>query len=167
MIKIHIDEEAYKRISQHLFSRKAEQVAFIYMQLSENNILIIDDYFCVPPEELVYESEYHAEITSKVQARVIKESWDKKRHLGEIHTHPFSKKETTFSGSDMAGFNDFVPHIWWRLRGGPYVAIVFGQNDFDIIAWVQSPNSPERVASIKVGDKLLYPNNLFFEDKYE
>lgn len=164
MTKVIISPEIYGNLREHLFSRDSEQVAFVYMRAVEDD-LMVDDYFCVPPSELVYESEYHAEISAGAQAEAIKSAWDKKCHLGEIHTHPFSIEGTTFSYSDTTGFREFVPHVWWRLRGGPYVAMVFGQKDFDALIWKQDPENPEEIESIQVGDERLRPNNLFF--KYE
>lgn len=161
MTKIIIPHKIYAKLRECLFSRDSEQVAFIYMYATADS-LVVDDYFCIPSSELIYESEYHAEISATVQAKVIKDAWDKKRHLGEMHTHPFSTKGTTFSYSDVSGFREFVPHVWWRLKGGPYVAIVFGQNDFDVLVWKQDPKNPEEIGSIQVDDEVLRPNNLFF-----
>lgn len=164
MTKIIIPPEIYARLREHLFSRDSEQVAFIYMRPDADDLLV-DDCFCVPPSELVYESEYHAEISADAQAMAIKNAWNRKRHLGEIHTHPFSTKETSFSYSDVVGFQEFVPHVWWRLKSGPYVAIVFGLNDFDALLWKQDSETPEMIEQIQVGGETLRPNNLFF--KYE
>lgn len=164
MTKVIIPPEIYEKLKAHLFSRDFEQVAFMYLR-SDGDDLIVEDYFCVPPSELVYESEYHAEISADAQAMAIKSAWDKKLHLGEIHTHPFSVEGTTFSYSDAAGFREFVPHVWWRLKGGPYVAMVFGQGDFDALVWKQDSETPEMVEHVQVGDEALRPNNLFF--KYE
>lgn len=164
MTKVMIPPNLYAKLREHLFSRGSEQVAFIYMR-AEGDALVVDDIFCVPPEDLVYESEYHAEISAAAQASAIKIAWDKGRHLGEIHTHPFSTAGTTFSYSDAAGFREFVPHVWWRLKSGPYLAMVFGQHDFDALAWKNGPEEAEEITCVQVGAETLRPNNLYF--KYE
>jgi hypothetical protein len=43
-----------------------------------------------------------------------------------------------------------VPHLWWRLKGRPYAALVFGYESFDGVAWVASPDDPEPVGRLSV-----------------
>ncbi len=163
MTILHIAPETYEYIHKYLFSAKTEQVAFLFLEqqkIGDSLTLTVKDFFCVPQSELVFESTYHAEVTPEVQAKVIKQAWDNKLHLGEVHTHPFVGEEAGFSYSDRLGFEEFVPHVWWRLQKGPYIALVFGHDSFDALVWVQDPHTPERIEAIHVGDKILHPTNL-------
>ena len=42
-----------------------------------------------------------------------------------------------------------VPHLWWRLRGRPYGAVVVDGDTFDGLAWVVSADRPEHVVGIE------------------
>jgi hypothetical protein len=82
--------------------------------------------------------------SEEAQARIIKMASDRKLLLGEIHSHPGCRQDAGFSPSDLAGFDDFVPHIFWRLRAKRYVALVFGENDFDALVWSNDPKARYR-----------------------
>jgi hypothetical protein len=43
-----------------------------------------------------------------------------------------------------------VPHLWWRLGGRPYAALVFGAETFDGLAWNHSPADAVPVVSLAV-----------------
>jgi hypothetical protein len=64
-----------------------------------------------------------------------------------------------FSGSDIAGFGEWVPHVRWRLRGRPYVALVFDGGVFDALAWDTEDGLASAVPTIQVdGREALHPN---------
>jgi hypothetical protein len=50
-----------------------------------------------------------------------------------------------------------VPHLWWRLRGRPYGALVTAGKTFDALAWVDGPNDVEQIERLDIegGDTLL------------
>jgi hypothetical protein len=54
--------------------------------------------------------------------------------------------------------------VWWRLKGGPYVAFVFGKADFDALAWALTPNQPEALDRVMVGGKLLAPTGIAIQE---
>lgn len=110
--------------------------------------------------ELVFESRFHAEVSESAQAKVIKTASDRRLLLGEIHSHPGSRNGTAFSPSDLAGFADFVPHICWRLRETRYVALVFGDHDFDALAWSGSATEPLPVEALVVDGREFTPTGV-------
>ena len=57
-----------------------------------------------------------------------------------------------FSPSDLWGFQAWVPHLFWRLRGRPYAALVTAGDTFDALAWVDSAEQPEQVDQIELDD---------------
>ena len=54
--------------------------------------------------------------------------------VAEFHSHPFNLP-AEFSYADYCGLVETVPHMLWRLKRRPYVAVVIGPNDFDGIVW--------------------------------
>ena len=65
-----------------------------------------------------------------------------------------------FSLTDQKGFQEFVPHVWWRLKGKPYVAVVVAQTDFDGVVWISDSVSPQYLDGIVSGDTIHRPTQL-------
>src|SRR5437867_3276980 len=167
MTTVSIEPHAFQRITDHLRGHQTEQVVFLFFSWAttqDGDIFNVEDFYIVPLNELVNESRFHAEVNGDAQAKVIKMAWDKGLALGEIHSHPGFRRGTSFSPSDLAGFAEFVPHVRWRLRGAPYLALVFGDTDFDALTWIVDPNSPEQVNSVLVGSQTHVPTGATFAD---
>lgn len=113
----------------------------------------------VPPEGFVSRSAFHLELTDETRAGVIKRAHDLGASLVEFHSHTGSWP-AAFSGSDFAGLREFVPHIWWRLKSRPYLALVVTRSGFDGFAWLTGPTLPEPLAGIRVGEHVLTPTGL-------
>lgn len=143
---LRLTRQQYETIRSHLLQNDSEQAAFLMIrnQPSENEwVLEVLDYYLVPSDELAGGGDpYYLELADRARAKVIKMASDKKTALGEIHSHPFSVSKCSFSPSDLTGFREFVPHVWWRLRGGPYVALVMGRSSFDALVWLKDPETP-------------------------
>jgi hypothetical protein len=160
-IVIKIDNSIYSNIRSHLLHNELEHVCFLYYRplFDEQHIVMdVQDFYIVPSHEYDYQSEFHVVLSDACQSKVIKKAWDKKLSLGEIHSHPLSIK-AAFSTSDMSGFQDFVPHVWWRLKKGPYFALVISQIEIDALAWIKSPKIEEAIKKIEVGNSMVYPSN--------
>lgn len=153
----------WKTLSKH-FEKRTEQVAFLFLAQTEPGVFETRDIFVVPKEDLVDESDAHAEVSNRVLALVFKKAANENFSLCEIHSHPFSKTGTRFSPSDRAGFAEFVPHVWWRLRKRPYCAVVLGRKDCDALIWIKDPNHPDSVSAIDFGDRTWRPTNLSFHE---
>lgn len=167
MITITMSTDYFERISDHLGRSGTEQVVFLVLSqttAADSRVFQVEDFYIVPQDGLVNESPFHVEVNGDTQAKVIKMAWDRRLALGEIHSHPGSASGTAFSPSDLDGFDEFVPHVWWRLRGSPYVALVFGDSDYDALAWIAGPNAPERVATLTVGARQYPPTGITFEE---
>ncbi|ALA59344.1 hypothetical protein [Nitrospira moscoviensis] len=149
-MKIALSQEIYSRLIKHLFSGKTEQVAFLLGMPTDTSPRIrLEQLLCIPPEGFTIQSEYHVSLTDETRAHVIKWAWDHQACLVEAHSHR-GYATAAFSPSDIAGFREFVPHVWWRLQGRPYAAFVFTQNEFDALAWTKSPHVAQQVTTLEV-----------------
>ncbi len=123
-----------------------------------------DSYCCVewlpvPPDGFASRSAVHFELTDEIRAGVIKRAHDLGASLVEFHSHT-GPWPAGFSASDILGFREFVPHVWWRLKGRPYLAVVVTASGFDAVAWVTGPGTPSQLDGIAVGAQLLCPTGL-------
>lgn len=139
-----------------------EEVCFLYVRLfpgNEDGRFVFVDWDPIPPQDFVFRSGYHIELSDEIRARVIKRAHDLGTSLLEIHSHTGSRP-AAFSPSDMIGFAEFVPHVLWRLRGKPYLAIVVARGSFDGLAWFADAKTPQRLDGIAVGSSLLLSTKL-------
>jgi hypothetical protein len=119
------------------------------------------DWAAITPEGFTRRSRFYLELTDTMRAKVIKIAHDLDASLVEFHSHPFQTL-AEFSSSDLLGLQEFVPHVWWRLKGKPYLAIVTAPSGFDGIAWIRDPHSPTKLREIFVGGEALRPTGLTF-----
>src|SRR2546425_3019395 len=129
---ITIAPQLYDALVAHVLPDdvEEEQVAFLYLKPAlEGGGFEVVEQTLVPPEGFFHQSAYHLELSDKTRATVIKNAHDLEASLAEVHSHP-SPAPAAFSSSDIAGLEDFVPHVWWRLKGRPYFAFVFGLTSF-------------------------------------
>jgi hypothetical protein len=93
------------------------------------------------------------------RASIIKRAHDLGTSVIEFHSHT-GPWPAQFSPSDWSGFEETVPHMWWRLKGLPYGAVVVAHGGFDGFAWLHDANTPTRLAGIEVGIRCLRPTRL-------
>jgi hypothetical protein len=163
-ILLDIPQGVQKNIWAHLLPKRfvREQAAFAYTQRQVQNgteIFQFIDWVPVPPEGFVTQTRFHIELRDEVRASAIKMAHDLGASLVEMHSH-LGPWPAAFSISDLFGFKEFVPHVWWRLYGRPYLALVLCRSGFDGLAWLDNPNTPQRLDGIIVEDLLLKPTGL-------
>lgn len=96
--------------------------------------------------------DLHATLTDEAQAEVIKWAWAARASLVEAHSHgPWVP--AAFSPIDVDNLADWVPHLWWRLRGRPYGALVTAGDTLDALAWIDDPGTPVPVSTIIVSPR--------------
>ena len=117
------------------------------------------EWYPVPPEGFLSRNNYHFVLTDQVRAEVIKRAHDLEASVVEFHCHRGSWP-ARFSLSDHTGFQEIVPHIWWRLRERPYLAVVVAESGFDSLVWVTGPNTPQHLTGIVVDGTTLKPTSL-------
>jgi hypothetical protein len=119
---------------------------------------VIDHTF-IEPGGIEYHSSGYLELTDTTRARVIKKAHDLDASLVELHSHrfPFS---AGFSPTDIAGLREFVPHVWWRLQGRPYLAFVLAPSSYDALAWLTDPKDPKTLDYLDIERRILRPTGL-------
>ena len=162
-IVLKLPEGVYPKLLAHLLPRHSlrEEAAFLYLKTEISDERLLFDYV---GEELLSPSDFESqegdylELTSEARARLIKRAHDLDACLAEMHSHP-GTWPAAFSMADCVGLKETVPHMFWRLKNRPYLAIVVAQTGFDALVWVANPQVPASLAGILAGDQLLRPTN--------
>lgn len=159
-----IPRTTYEELWSHLLPPrgKVEQVAFVYVlretQGAVDNFRCVD-WYAVPPPGFISQSRFHVELTDETRALVIKRAHDLRASLVEFHSHVGSAP-ARFSASDALGFQEFVPHVRWRLKGRPYLAVVVAKSGFDGFVWSDGLDAPQHLDGIVVEQKTLRATRL-------
>lgn len=167
-VYLELPLDVYRRVRPHLLSDlNNESAAFLFVR-PENNpdatlFSCVDEYL-VPVSGYRFRSGYHLELAEHVQAEVIKRAHDLGASLVELHSH-VGHWPARFSESDFMGFSEFVPHVWWRLKGAPYFAIVMAGSGIDGIAWLEKPEKPQLLDGLLVNGQIIKTTGLSLGEK--
>ncbi len=148
----------------HLLPKRfiAEEAAFMFVRReikNEDEIFEYLEWFLVPPNGFLSRSGYHFELTDEIRAKAIKQAYDLNASLVELHSHK-GRWPAQFSPSDLLGFREFVPHVLWRLKGRPYLALVVSRSGFDGLVWMTNPGDLQCLDGILVEKAVLKPTKL-------
>lgn len=165
---------AFDRIRTHLFPRGGlcEEAAFLFthaVDSSEGFTLSVIEDILIPPKGFASRSRFYLELTDETRALVIKRAHDLNAGLIECHSHP-GQHHASFSWSDLHGFDEFVPHVHWRLPGRIYAAIVFAPDSVDALAWACPGADVTTVDVIHADGREISPTQLtlaHWSDIYE
>jgi hypothetical protein len=122
------------------------------------------EWYAVKSNEYESRSLWYVELKDNLRPKIIKKAFDLDAAIVEMHSHPHNMS-AKFSGSDLVGLQEFVPHVWWRLKGKPYAALVFSSSDFDGLAWIKSPSHPQQLTQLVVNGRGLRANGLTLSRK--
>lgn len=159
---IELPADVLEQLWQHLLSTPGgnEQAAFVFVRRNDaQRPFTYVDWYPVLPDGFIAQLPFHFELTDETRAAVIKRAHDLGASLVEFHSHT-GPWEPQFSPSDWAGFEEVVPHMWWRLKGRPYAAVVVSRKGFDAFIWLNDPNIPARLDGITVDGRVLEPSRL-------
>ena len=147
----------YDLLIKHLVrvNPKSEEAAFVFTT-AVGSILTWSETYLVPKRQFAHRSLYHIELTDECRRETIKRAHDLGAGIVEFHSHPLSKT-ACFSPSDRSGFEEYVPHVMWRLKNRPYGAVVVGPSNFDSLYWDADPLVPTGTLAIQVGGQVLLP----------
>jgi len=166
--QINLPAAALADLMQHLLPPDArrEEGAFVFAapQKSDGQLCFrfIEAVKLCPADYAAQYSDY-LELTDEARARLIKRAHDLDASIVEIHSH-LGPWRASFSYSDIAGLKETVPHMWWRLRGRPYAALVFARDGFDALVWSDNPDKPVALDGLVAGDRVLKPTNSTLEE---
>jgi|SRR3989344_4055526 len=154
----------YQDLRSHLLpsDSKDEQAAFVFAQVvpvGKDLVFRFIDWRPLEPQDFATQHEAYLELRDETKGSLIKRAHDLNASLVELHSHP-GPYPAKFSPSDLAGFREFVPHVWWRLRGRPYTAVVVAPSGFDALTWLTSPHQPVALSAITVEGERLKPTGL-------
>lgn len=154
-VVIQLAAATYHALRTHLLPRPlhAEEAAFLFAKVSDEDgslTFTVVDWYPVPPEGFATRSLYYLELTDETRAFVIKKAHDLGCALIEMHSHA-GHSAAAFSPSDRNGFEEFVPHALWRLKGRPYAAVVMTTHSADALAWRRT-DEPLQVTSLTLDD---------------
>jgi hypothetical protein len=163
-ILLELGEQAYAKLHSHLIRPGAdvEQAAFGFAEKSDEADTVVFrlvEWMPVPPEGFEIQTAYHIELTDGMKAAAIKRAHDLRACLVEFHCHT-GRWPAEFSGSDRLGFQEFVPHVLWRLRDRPYVAVVVARSGHDGLVWLKDPRAPQRLDGLRIGTRFLRATGL-------
>jgi proteasome lid subunit RPN8/RPN11 len=158
---LELPSAVHEQLLRHLVRMRGnEEAAFVFGKYTaEDHRFAFIDWFPIRPDGFLVQLPYHFELTDQSRARVIKRAHDLGASVIEFHSHT-GPWPAQFSASDWSGFEEVVPHMWWRLKGRPYAAVVVTSAGFDAFAWLTDPNTPNRLGRIVVESQILEPSRL-------
>jgi hypothetical protein len=155
------DGRLYETFQHHLNDGPEEAGFFLADYEPTARSLALHTWRPIPPDGFEGQSDFHLTLRDDVRADVIKWAWDSDACLVEAHSHR-PGRPASFSPSDVLGLDEWVPHLWWRLRGRPYAAIVVAGDTYDALAWIDGGNVPEQVDHLSVDNVLRLPTGITF-----
>lgn len=153
----------FDELTGHLLPPRStrEEAAFLFVtsqRLDDHVRFDVIETAKLAPGEFDSQFGDYLELADDTRARLIKRAHDLGASLVEMHSHPFPFP-AAFSLADRAGLKETVPHMWWRLKKRPYLAIVVAPGGFDALVWLNNPRVPQRLDGIRDGNRLLQPTN--------
>ncbi len=160
-VLLRIPKNVYREIRSHLLrvGSAPEEAGFIFAHhksVDHDDVFDFQEWYPVPADGFVVQSQAHFELTDDTRAAIIKRAHDLDASIVEFHSHG-GPWPACFSPSDLLGLEEFVPHVWWRLRGTPYLAVVVTRKDFDGLVWLVAPESPQYLDGIEIQGSILKP----------
>jgi hypothetical protein len=160
--RISSTADQFAALKQHL--REPECVAFMYTDFRDECFHVIA-LEAMLESDIASRSDRHVLLHDDVRPRLIARASARGWGLVEAHSHG-PRGHAAFSPSDLAAFENWVPHLWWRLRGRPYAALVVAGDRWDALAWIDGPRDPRPVAQIDIagpaGDTRVIPTGTTF-----
>lgn len=165
---LKLDKDLHGTLWGHLLPKdtKHEQAAFLFCTTSESNGGIrfnVVEHALLQTSDFAVQERDCIELNDEARIGLIKRAHTLETSLVELHSHPHSWS-AAFSISDRKGLRKTVPHMHWRLKKRPYLAIVVAPFGFDALVWPNNAVTPEELAGIEVEGELLKPTNISLED---
>jgi len=147
MTSLALNVEIYRSLLTHLDSSKDEQVAFFFTAPEVGTHLKAIELYKVPAKGFDDQSPFYLALSDETRAYVFGRATELNGGLVEVHSHLHGP--AGFSRTDLEGFEEWVPHVRWRLPDRPYVALVFAGREFDALVWNQG-EEPDPLGEILI-----------------
>lgn len=135
VISLRASDVVSARLLSHLRAQP-EQVAFLQgFATDDRDSFLLDQIFLVTADEIEL-GWSHVTLGEEARRRLFSWTAQQADVLVEAHSHGVLGDPVGLSITDLDGLSEWVPHMRWRLSGRPYVALVFGQESMDGVAWV-------------------------------
>jgi hypothetical protein len=162
-IRLEFGDAAYEGLIQHLLPRGSarEQAAFLFARYdgsADQARFTVSEMRKLEPVDFACQMGDYLELADAARASVIKRAHDLGASLVEVHSH-LGPWPAGFSPSDRSGLRETVPHMWWRLKKRPYLAIVVAASGFDALVWIDNPHVPRALDALVAGSRVLKPTN--------
>jgi len=144
--RIWFTVEQFATLQRHLV--EPEHVAFAYANFADGHFDVVD-LEPMAGRDVASRSDRHVVLHDEVRPRLIATASARGLSLVEAHSHG-ARGYAAFSATDLVGFEEWIPHLWWRLRGQPYAALVAAGDRWDALAWIDGPRDPRPVAEIEI-----------------
>lgn len=157
---ISIPADDWAMLQAHLLGSSVEEAAVVFARAVPSSDGVTFFHLrthCFGPSDFEFQSAYHIELSDEARGWMIKSAWEERAAIIEFHSHVDGKYPAEFSPSDLTGLKEFVPHVWWRLRGQPYAAVVVAPGSFDSLVWSADPNVVTGFAFLQAGSENLEP----------
>src|SRR5437868_13312954 len=148
-MKLAIPDAIYGRFHAHLFQSAIEQGAFFLGNVSDNTFLA-DDVYLVPESGWEVQLEVYLEMKDSERSKIMSLAVKRGASIVDCHSHPGAKDDVWFSPSDIAGITAFAQYAKWKLRGGVYIASVWGESSVDAVTWSGTFAAPTAVESVEI-----------------
>lgn len=164
---LKIDAGLYSGVMHHLLPPgcEQEQAAFLFARpvRTDGQVLfdVIESLKLGPADFARQEGDY-LEMADATRAGLIKRAHDLDASLVEMHSH-IGPWPAGFSYADRLGLQETVPHMWWRLKKRPYLALVVTDSSFDALVWLDNAKVPQALDALLAGDAALKPTNFSLE----
>lgn len=154
----------FSELQDHLLPRNSsqEEAAFLFAKptIADSHARFeVTETEKLRPEDFDSRLGDYLELKDETRARIIKRAHDLNASLVEMHSHPFPFP-AAFSVPDRQGLKETVPHMRWRLKNRPYLAIVVAPDNFDALVWLDDSGIPQQLDCILEGNRVLRPTNI-------
>jgi hypothetical protein len=148
MASFEIKNAGLQQMRSDLFGA-VEHVGFFLADYdAEDRRFELGEWIAIPSEGFEFQSSYHVSLTDEAIAMVLGRATAAECSLVEVHSH-LGYAGAAFSPSDIIGLREWVPQMRWRLRRRPYAAMVWEDESFDALAWIETAGA-EQVETISV-----------------
>lgn len=161
MRHIEIPATCAARVLSYL-DASVERMAFLLADhAAEDHWTVSAELYLDDSEDYEYQGPFGIALADEVRPRVLQWATQNAGALIEVHSHGLTLPTgTTFSPTDLAGLQEVVPQLLWRLGGLPYGAVVVGSDDLDALAWSRRSKAPLVPDFVTMGERRFTPTGV-------